>query len=584
MTTAFKAMILIQTLIGGIAVYAFSRSIGLRPIASLMSTVAFVSGPFLAGQTGYGTVAGQVSAWLPVALLGVECSLRSFRPLTRAAWWSITGLAICQIAVSWPGQGLYNALLIIALWTAYRSVIWPVNPSRAFRGRCMDALTTGPAVLALGLLLGAAGLLPRLHISGVSNIPNGDYTGVVGGDYLVTPHSFVTLLRDTLRDDAHFRPVALGAPVVILVLVAILIGRGRYGIPFFATIVVMAGILSMRESPLHTALYLLPGFESLHTHSPRRLLWVCFIAPAMLAGAGLEALLSWRPRRGAIVLLGVPPLAVIGVALVLDGADLWIGWWPLILAGGTTALTLVLVITQRRGGQEHPHMLVRLAVVVLIALLIVHPTASDVILGKRNTDDLSTTSETCLDTYLSRTEPGGAGEFLQRQQEAGPPFRYVSHAGRDPSENDPSYAFQRCEPGVLAAVLGGRAVALELESVQGYNPVHLGVYAAYTDIMNGGHQDYHWVDPYPRTLVASSLLDMLNVRYIVVALQTPDGNQDAQTIGAGKTEVFRNEEVAIFENPGAYARAWIVHEVRPNNDGEGLRQLANGTVDGHEVA
>jgi len=70
--TAFKAMILIQTLIGGSAVYGLSRSIGLRPIAALTSTVAFALGPFLAGQTSYGTVAGLASAWLSVALLGVE--------------------------------------------------------------------------------------------------------------------------------------------------------------------------------------------------------------------------------------------------------------------------------------------------------------------------------------------------------------------------------------------------------------------------------------------------------------------------------------------------------------------------------
>jgi len=77
---------------------------------------------------------------------------------------------------------------------------------------------------------------------------------------------------------------------------------------------------------------------------------------------------------------------------------------------------------------------------------------------------------------------------------------------------------------------------------------------------------------------------MLNVRYIVVSLSPPRGQDDARAIGAGKTEVFRNEEVVIFENPHAFSRAWIVHEVRPNNDGEGLRQLADGTVDGHGVA
>lgn len=87
---------------------------------------------------------------------------------------------------------------------------------------------------------------------------------------------------------------------------------------------------------------------------------------------------------------------------------------------------------------------------------------------------------------------------------------------------------------------GGRALDLELESIQGYNPLHLGVHTDYSDVMNGGQQDYHWVDPYPATLMDSALLNMLNVRYIVVSLDPPDSQDDARAIGAGKTEVFRN--------------------------------------------
>ena len=582
--TAFKAMILMQTVIGGIAVYVLSRSIGLRTSAALVSTVAFVFGPFLAGQMMYGTVAGQLSAWLPVALLGVERSLRSTRILPRAAWWGITGLAISQIAVSWPGQGLYNALLIIAAWVAYRSLVWPVDPDRSFWKRCMDCLTTGPAVLVFGLLLGAAGLLPRLHISGVSNIPNGDYAGIVGGNYLTTAHSFVSLLRDTLIDTTRQRPVALGAPVVVLAILALLIGRLRYGIPFFAAIVVIASILSTGETALHRALYLLPGFENLHTHSPRRLLWACFIAPAMLSGAGVEALMSWRPRLRTAPMIVIPLLTILGAALVLDRAALWIGWRPLALAAATTMLVALLVAGQRQSDRRRLDIVTRCGVGAIIALVLFYPTAQDVLTNAMHAGELAARRDACLNTYLSRTDPGGAGEYLQRQRAADPPFRYVSYAGRDPAENDRSYSFRRCDSGVLAAALGGRAVRLELESIQGYNPLHLGVYAEYTDVMNGGPQNYHWVDPYPETLQSSPLLDLLNVRYIIVALDGPHGQDEIRSIAAGKREVFRNEQVAVFENSDTFPRAWIVHEVRPNNDGEGLRQLAGGAVDGHEVA
>ena len=127
-TTVFKVMILIQTLIGAMAIYVFSRLIGMRPVAALVSTAAYVFGPFLAGQMGYGTVAGQASTWLPVSLLAIECSLRTPSLLGRFAWWGLAGVGVSQIAVSWPGQGLYNSLLIITAWIGYRSVIWPVRP------------------------------------------------------------------------------------------------------------------------------------------------------------------------------------------------------------------------------------------------------------------------------------------------------------------------------------------------------------------------------------------------------------------------------------------------------------------------
>lgn len=589
---AFKAMIAIQMLVGGLAVYALSRSLGLRPAAALVSTLAFVLGPFMSGQMMFGTVAGQASTWVPVALLGVERSLHSSRMVPRLAWWGLAGLAISQIAVSWPGQGLYNALLVIAGWVAYRTLLWPVDPSRTLRGRLVDAVTTGPAVLALGLLLGAAGLLPRLHTSSVSNIPNGDYAGVLGGDYLVMPHSLLTLLRDTFLDDSHFRPVALGAPVFVLALLAILVGRARYGIPFFAAIAVLAGILATGETPLHEAMYLLPGFESLHTHSPRRVLWVCFIAPAMLAGAGIEALLSWQARRWSLMLFGIPPLTMVAIAMAIDRQGRWIGWWPLALAGLTAVVAALLAMTSGPDAiVRHGRRIRRLGLAAIVALVVAHPAGRDLLSAEMGADDEIVTpirpvaNVACLDASFSRTDPGGAGEFLQQQQEAGPPFRYVGYAGRDPATDaDPSYSFRRCDPDVLAVLVGGRPVRLELESIQGYNPLHLGVYAEYTDVMNGGRQNYHWMDPYPATLGGSPLLDMLNVRYIVVALEGPDGPTDVAALAPGKPEVFRNEEVVVLENPQAFPRAWIVHEVRPNDDGEGLRQLADGSADGRQVA
>jgi hypothetical protein len=580
---AFIWMVVLQLVIGGLATYAFARRLGLGALAALTSTTAFAFGPFFFAQVSYGTVAGQASTWIPVALLGAECSLRTPRWLSRAAWWSLADLAVSQIAVSWPGQGLMNALLIIGGWVGYRAVLSPPAP-RPPGIRLRDALVTGSAVLALGLLLGAAGILPRLAVSAASNIPNGDYTNAPGGNYLAQPHSLVSLLRDTLKDDVHFRPTGLSGAVVILGLLAVLLARRRFGVPFFATVLVVAGILSTGETPLHRLFDLIPQFEVIHQHAPRRILWVCPIAPAMLAGAAVEALPRWRDRRGALPLLLLPLGIVITVAVMLDRDRYWVGWWTLVPAAVVTALEVVVVRPPRRRAP-----VARLAIVGMILLVFITPAGRDaagIVLGNKVREEdsrVACPAPAPLATALARTDPGGAGAFLQRRQAEEGPFRFVGYAGRDPATDDPSYSTRRCEPEVLAVLVNGRGARLGLEQIQGYNPQHLLAYVEFVAAMNGGPQDYHWVDPYPRALLGSPLLDLLNVRYIVVSTTDPRDAELVSALALHYPEVFSNGHVVVYENPGALPRAWIVHDVR-QDDGTALAQLADGRMDGRQVA
>ncbi|MBA2247743.1 MAG: YfhO family protein, partial [Chloroflexia bacterium] len=101
---------------------------------------------------------------------------------------------------------------------------------------------------------------------------------------------------------------------------------------------------------------------------------------------------------------------------------------------------------------------------------------------------------------------------------------------------------------------------------------------------NHARQDYHWADTYARALYGSQLLNMLNTRYIVVDAQIPPDRLDHQQIARTYEEVYRDELAIVYENPRAFPRAWIVHDVRPNNDGEGLALLADGSIDSHFVA
>lgn len=600
--TAFKLMVAIQVLIGGFSTYVLGRCLGFRPPAALLSTIAFALGPFLYGKTSFTTVAAQVSTWIPLGLLAVELSLRADRWTSRVSWWALAGFATSQMAVAWPGQGMVNGMLIVAGWIAYRTLLWPVDPAVPWRARAAAMLTTGLGVLALSLTLGAAGLLPRLSVNRQSSIAGGDYSNVIGGNYEASFHDLFRYVRETLSDEIDFRPLSISGALIVLALLAPLTARMRHGVPFFLGVYAVAAVLAFPETWIHQIFYLLPTYESIHEHSPRRFLWIVSFAPAMLAGATLQSLLDRRLRPVIIPLL-VVPLAVVVVArhyLLQHGIE--VGPWLVGSALVATLLVLLGSFAVVEGLHHHAADFRRIAVAGLIGLVFLAPTGRDILhtvydpagtLSQGDQGDPSRRlhsdpqSQYILDRYMQTTDPGTAAAFLQARRDAGELFRYVGYAGRfypDPQVDTSSYSSRRLWPDVMSILVSGRAGTLQLDGTQVYNPTHLAHFVDYVDTMNGGTQDYHWLDPYPHVLAESPLLDMLNVRYIIVARSVPPDRPDHLAIATGRQIAYQDAEVVIYENAQAYDRAWIVHDVRAERGDEGLLQIANGSVDGHRVA
>jgi len=185
---------------------------------------------------------------------------------------------------------------------------------------------------------------------------------------------------------------------------------------------------------------------------------------------------------------------------------------------------------------------------------------------------------------LRRNDPGGAGEFLQRQRETQPPFRFIAYGGMyHPDTILQTYPNRRLEPAMVAILQNSRAMRLGLETTQGYNPLQPLVYQEFIHALNRREQDYHYANLL-HTGVNSPLLDLLNVRYIVVDRNIPENRDDHRALAEIRTEVYRDEDVIIYESPTVQPRAWMVYDIRPGQEQAGLAQLANGEVDGAEVA
>jgi hypothetical protein len=116
-----------------------------------------------------------------------------------------------------------------------------------------------------------------------------------------------------------------------------------------------------------------------------------------------------------------------------------------------------------------------------------------------------------------------------------------------------------------------------VEDLQGYNPLQTQRYVEFIDALNGHRQEYHERDLFPAG-VASPLLDLLNLRYLLVPADAPE-RSDLAPLLANLPTVYADAHVRILENPEALPRAWLVHEATQVAPGEALPLLADGAVD-----
>jgi hypothetical protein len=349
----------------------------------------------------------------------------------------------------------------------------------------------------------------------------------------------------------------------------------RHATGFFAGVIVVALVLALdRMTPLHWVLYhLLPRFEDLHKHWPERIAIVTFLAPAILAGACVSHLATQAPHVRRLIVAALLPLTVLAVAVAawhLDATASWIAVGAAILAAGCVIA---------RAAWSSPRM------AVIIPFLAMSVVAGDLLLagpGILASGPYGGFHRVDLTHYFA---PSGAVRFLQERLRASP-FRFF---GYDPELRSTIhdlpvlYRNQFASQEAADLIVNNRATAFGLEDVQGYNPVQYQRFVDYLTALNGTAQDYHDANILPAGL-ESPLLDLLNVRYIVIPANIPPDRTDLMRLVTTLPVVYRDQSVQIVENREALPRAWMVHDVLQRPAGEALSLLASGAIDARQTA
>lgn len=551
----YKLFFAFHLALGGVATYTLARLLSFGALASFAAGAVFASGQNL-GATRCCTNHLQLVVWIPVGMIGIELAGRAETRTQRLAALSLAGFAGSQMVAGWIGQGAYNGFLTLGTYLFWRSLVRG-DRLRSWRDRIFHLLRDGFVVFGIAIGLSAAGLFPRLDAIRRTFLGTDEYQGANfapdrGWDW---PHVLSVLV--SFRLDWH--PYYLGGAVVACAVAALAVGGLNRTTGYFAAFVAVVIVLPARPTPLHELFYLLPRFRGLHLHDPGRVLAILPVGIAILAAVTVAATSTSLPARW------LPFLAVLvggtGIGLVLlDRSQPWsiapITWGSFL--GAVLAFTLWGIASRTgRYAPERPRSpwLAHMVPTALVLLILADPA------GRVVADDLgSHPNDAVLDIAIAEsvasTDPGGAGEFLQARQAAGEIFRYYGYMAPEGPLWQGHEVYMR--PDVLPVLANNRSMRLGLHDVQGYNPAQIERYRVLFEVVNGLERDYHEALIYQSGLL-SPLLDMLNVRYILVPANMRTDQPGLSTLFASLPEVFRNDEVRVLENVHALPRAWLVH-------------------------
>lgn len=616
--------LLFHTFLTGVATFLLLRERGARPAAAIPAGVLMMWMPNLVaiGANGHGSQACAV-AYLPLALYFWDRLWRGKGLVFNAAALSITlGLSMLRghLQVSYYTYGLvglhaffFGIMHVVdgargrasdesPLPAALRARFAGGTPARRAVGDVACAWVVLALVVGLSVMMSAVLYLPvtdyaKHSIRGASIEGGLDYSYATM--WSLHPSEMITFLvphafgfgKDLYLGHMPFTdyPNYLGVIVFALALAAAIGVRTRW-VRFLSVVWVVATLISFGNffPVLYGPLFkLLPFFNKFRV--PVMILIVQQLATIVLFGIGLDALLAAQRER----LTSLATRALIAVAVLFGIAVLSHGYFT---GNGFATSAAPHVHATRDPGQQRmvaqmagqflARDIFQLALILLLGALavfayvrrnlsavlcsllllvlgavdyyrvdrfILHPEAFlkhdgyRILHDKRETERFKTPDEMIA--------------FLQKQPQ---PFRVLPVDGAQAAPagdgSPPPISFEL--QGLFAT---NRFMVFDIGSVGGYHPAKL--------------QDY---EEFIRALKFSmengrlDLASMMNVRYLVAGVRLAD-NPGLKAVWVGRD--YNDEPRAIYENAGAFPRAWIAGTYRVEKPDEELIAMANGEVD-----
>jgi hypothetical protein len=364
-------------LVAGLSTWALAREMGLGRAPATVAGLLFGLNGTMAwlGNAPFNPV-----CFLPLALLGLE----RLRRRDDNTGWLILVLAIAlSIYAGFPETAYLDGLLVLA-WFVCRVAGQPVAGRLRFAARAMSGVAVG-AMLAAPLIIAFVEYLPHANLGGRAG---GAGTGPhlpasslieLGLPYLYGPiDAFNSYIPRGINYGGGFVTVT----TITLALAGVAAGRLDRAARFtLAGVVLVVLLWNFGVPPVPTLIeHLLPGYHDVAAYRYSQPVWE--LAFALLAAAGVDALVSYRRPR--LLALGAG-----GITLGLLGLEL-VAMWPTVSA------------VYNGSARTHPYVVAMISWSAGLVVLIVAAVAG---LGRRRLGALAVCGLMALDAIAAFAFP-----------------------------------------------------------------------------------------------------------------------------------------------------------------------------------
>lgn len=320
---ALNYSILLAVSLAGVAMYTLGRVLRLRPAAAVLAALTFAYSGFFVGHFNHLNIMG-AAPWLPVELAIIERAMQgTARKPIRAAGSNSrrttaqSGLSAATsghtLASPWSGVALVAFLgltigvqflaghpqiwlmsILVVLGFGVLRALWPVTGPRRPLADAVRLFAPVAIAVLVGLAVAAAQVLPTWELVQQSvragGLSTDFFTSFSWHPALLTTLVVPFILGNPYPNVSVELAVYLGQLPLILALVALVLRRDRLS-AFLVGLAGLALVLAFGDyTPLYAPLARVPVLNLFRV--PARFLYLFTLAVALLAGRGLDALLS----------------------------------------------------------------------------------------------------------------------------------------------------------------------------------------------------------------------------------------------------------------------------------------------------